>query len=95
VEAIPRGDVLGLGLGLSEDGVDGRIELVGRLEKLLDGVRSEAWLVNEVVLLAVESMVTGHMVVEMATVEVSKLVDSAGQSVTVAAQLVTVTMRVV
>jgi hypothetical protein len=51
--------------------------------------------VNEVVLLAVESMVTGHMVVEMATVEVSKLVDSAGQSVTVAAQLVTVTMRVV
>lgn len=95
VDAVHGGAVLGPGLRLSDDAVDGRIRLVGRLEELLDWVRSEAWLTNDVVLLDVESVVTGYMVLEMAMVEVSKLVESAGQSVTVAAQLVTVTMRVV
>ena len=39
--------------------------------------------------------VTGHIVVEIATVDVTTLVESAGQLVTVAAQLVTVTSLVV
>jgi len=39
--------------------------------------------------------VTGHTVVEIAMVEVTTLVESAGQSVTVAAQLVMVTSLVV
>jgi hypothetical protein len=41
------------------------------------------------------SSVTGHTVVEIAIVEVTTLVESAGQLVTVAAQLVTVTSLVV
>jgi hypothetical protein len=39
--------------------------------------------------------VTGHTVVDIAIVEVTTLVESAGQLVTVAAQLVTVTSLVV
>ena len=42
------------------------------------------------VLLAVSVSVTGQIVVETAIVEVITVVESAGQSVTVAAQLVTV-----
>lgn len=47
------------------------------------------------VLLAALDLVTGHMVVEMAMVEVRTRVESAGQLVAVAAQLVTVTSLVV
>jgi hypothetical protein len=53
------------------------------------------WLVDKGVLETVESLVRVYIVDEIAIVEVSKLVESAGQSVTVAAQLITLTMRVV
>jgi hypothetical protein len=77
-----------LRLGLS-DGVNGFIEVEDGGERLLDGLRFVVRLVDKFV------VVTVYIVDEIAIVEVSKLVEWAGQSVAVAAQLITVTMRVV
>lgn len=67
--------MLGLEIRLSEDRVDELSTLLGGPAGVADWVRSEAWLVEGDVPLAVVVLVTGHMVVEMAIVEVSKLVE--------------------
>jgi hypothetical protein len=68
--------------------VDRELEAVGWVSLLKPPAEMD-------VLLDTPDLVTGHMVVEMAMVEVRTLVESAGQLVTVAAQLVTVTSLVV